>query len=214
LALLTEIFRALADQHTALVLHGRLALSHVRVNVGGTVALASFDEEETMAPDPAAGRALDLQHALSFARQLLGDDSRARAALEEACAKAGDLGAAFAAQKLARALERRVDAAGKAALEGLARRCVVDREELRALLRDVLGAATGPHDLAEVEAFVPRYLAYRPAIDRAVLREELGELAEEGWATGDFTLDHDARGRVTFAAAVGSPSSDASAVPA
>jgi hypothetical protein len=71
------------------------------------------------------------------------------------------------------------------------KRRLVDRSELRALLLAALVAERLGRSLAEIEARVPEYLGYR--VDQEALRHELLELAEEGWASGEFSLEVDAR---------------------
>ncbi len=149
--------------------------------------LTAFDLEGSLG-DAAAGRARDLETLLAAAAEALGPEARATFDLR---ASAGDLAAEGAAAKLARAFEAR--APGRLELGAALARRAVDAAELRALLRDVLAGDPIARSLAEVEARVPAYLSYRGAVTSEVLRHELLELVEEGWASGDFSVEVDAR---------------------
>ena len=181
--------RALAGQHAWGLVHGPLRLDEIVVSSDGRLCFSDWDLAASLAPDAAAGRARDLEALLAAAAQL-GSDA---ADLAAARAAAGDLASEGAAERLATALEASAGASGRAAFERLRARRSVDREELRGLLRDALAGDALPRSLAEVEARVPNYLWYRGAVDQGTLRDELLALAEEGWASGEFSLEIDAR---------------------
>lgn len=186
-----ELARALAAQHSWGLVHGRLRLDAIRLAASGLV-LTKFDVSASLAP-LAEGRARDLEALLGAARDATKDADALRAIR----AHAGDLGAEGAAGKLAAAFAERAAAGGlEPAAAGLLRvesRRAVDPGELRALLRDVLAFEGLGRSLAEIEARVPAYLAARRALDQDAIRHELLELAEEGWASGDFKVELDAR---------------------
>lgn len=181
--------RALAAQHAWGLVHGPLRLDEIVLAPGGALAFADWDLALSLAPDAGQGRARDLEALLHAALGL----GVAPAVLDAARASAGDLASDGAATRLASALDAAAGDPGRAALARVASRRSVDRGELRGLLRDALAQDALPRSLAEVEARVPSYLAYRGSLDQAALRDELLALAEEGWASGEFSLEIDAR---------------------